>query len=555
MRRDSSKPRCEHPHGKHGHLQLRRDSSHQKPGHPEQLDPKPGEDLRESRLQRPASAPRLRQDAALPGAVAPVPVLDEQHHKDFATVWSSVWFRTHKGSEHGYSKELEAWTESKGVLQRLSCKMPVAKMHVKDPAKALQLVVASSGLLPAWLPESLDMEDEEDLNDALVQVTGTVFKHWCHARESEVRVDDLPEVMADLGIAVSQELLDQVLLSNIYATLDWPDFVSVLKDYRRLERGLHREIFRERSQGGRLGAEDVEELLKSLGHPAALQSCGRSRKASLDFKAFEEFLRQLRLSEGFSQHDLRELHAFFEVEKTSEMARREPICRCGLQKVQQVMMLRGFPTTEEEVKQMAFELDCSDGVSFRGLLRMVRCLRDLERRQMLDLIERYSAERRHAIQVVDLPLALGGLGYYPDEEAIREHLESIGSRESQDCLTPEELAFFLQKYRQVGREGLKRKGPDLKRMAGKTMMLFVAGDLFSSFFMRSHGSFLAPFLFVVVFGRRFIVFGCLWMLSAWSCVPRCVRRSRALRSNSTLSWRPRSRRRIGISGASWMRWS
>ena len=342
LRRDSSQPRCEHPHGKHEHLQLRRGSVHQTPGHPEQLDSKQGEDLKEGRFQRPASAPRLRQDAALPGAVAPLPVLDEQHHKDLATVWSSVWFRTHKGSGHGYSKELEAWTESKGVLQRLSCKMPVAKMQVKDPAKALQLVVASSGLLPAWLPESLEMEDEEDLNDALVQVTGTVFKHWCHARESEVRVDDLPDVMADLGIAVSEELLKPVLASNIYATLDWPDFSSVLKDYRRLERSLHRELFEERAHQGRLGAEEVEELLKSLGHPAALQSYGRSRKASFNFKAFEEFLRQLRLSEGFSQHDLRELHAFFEVEKTSQMARREPICRCGLQKVQQVMMLRGF---------------------------------------------------------------------------------------------------------------------------------------------------------------------------------------------------------------------
>jgi len=51
--------------------------------------------------------------------------------------------------------------------------------------------------------------------------------------------------------------------------------------------------------------------------------------------------------------------------------------------------------------------------------------------------------------VVDLPLALGGLGYYPDEDAIQEHLLAIGERESEECLTPEELARFLQKYRQV----------------------------------------------------------------------------------------------------------
>ena len=53
------------------------------------------------------------------------------------------------------------------------------------------------------------------------------------------------------------------------------------------------------------------------------------------------------------------------------------------------------------------------------------------------------------VQVVDLPLALGGLGYYPDEDAIQEHLLAIGERESEECLTPEELARFLQKYRQV----------------------------------------------------------------------------------------------------------
>mmetsp|Transcript_21823 Transcript_21823/g.47864 ORF Transcript_21823/g.47864 Transcript_21823/m.47864 type:complete len:995 (-) Transcript_21823:71-3055(-) len=388
--------------------------------------------------------------------------LDDQHHKDFATVWSSVWFRTqvkHPQLGRELTKSSLGWAEGsqKGILQRLSCKMAARTTgQHKDPGKALQLVVASSGLMPAWLPESLDVEDEDDLSDALGQVTGTVFRHWCHARESEIRVDDLLLILGDLGIEAHQELLEKALAGNIYATLDWPDFVSLLKDYRHLERQYHRKLFDEicRSEGS-LSVEEVEVLLDRLGHPAALQAfdkCRKDRTSHMNFGAFEEFLRQLRLTEGFSQHDLRELHAFFEVEKTcAARLRKEPMCRCSLEKVQQVMMLRGFPTTEEEVQQMAEKMGFSSehGVRFRQMLRLIRCLKDLERTQMLEIIQKYSQERRNAIQVVDLPLALGGLGYYPDEDAIQEHLLAIGERESEECLTPEELARFLQKYRQV----------------------------------------------------------------------------------------------------------
>eukprot|EP00435_Cladocopium_sp_Y103_P005834 s3405_g1.t2 len=429
-------------------------------------------------------------------------ILDDQHHKDFATVWSSVWFRTQVkppqlGRELTNSgdddddddDEIWGWPNTTANLSENEL-LGITSLHPgffpghhKDPGKALQLVVASSGLMPAWLPESLDVEDEErskrrnqwpaylhvsvllkrshgfdlilqdDLSDALGQVTGTVFRHWCHARESEIRVDDLLLILGDLGIEAHQEiseLLEQALAGNIYATLDWPDFVSLLKDYRRLERQYHRKLFEVEMTSE--GSVSVEVLLDRLGHPAALQAFDKCRT---------DRTRQLRLTEGFSQHDLRELHAFFEVEKTSEWLRkdglwdgkngREPMCRCSLEKVQQVMMLRGFPTTEEEVQQMAEKLGFSSehGVRFRQMLRLIRCLKDLERTQMLEIIQKYSQERRNAIQVVDLPLALGGLGYYPDEDAIKEHLGAIGARESEECLTPEELARFLQKYRQV----------------------------------------------------------------------------------------------------------
>ncbi|CAJ1416189.1 unnamed protein product [Effrenium voratum] len=395
-----------------------------------------------------------------------VPVLDEQQHKSLATVWSSVWLRKNKCNKSLKSlKSLKgegyldgAWAEgSKGVLARLSCKMAPKAGRWKHPGKALQMVVASNGLVPVWLPESAD---EDELNESLDPVTGTIFKHWCHARESEIRVDDLPMILADFGIEANQDCLDQALAGNIYATLDWPDFVSVLKDYRRLERAAHAKILR-----GVAPAEDVERLLCKLGQPAALQAFDESQKngrkdrtKNMDLADFEDLLCQLRLNEGFSQSDLRELNAFFEVEKTSEH-RKEPVDRCSLDKVQQVMMLRGFPTTQEEVNRMAEKLG-ADGVNFRQMLRLIRCLKDLERTQMLEIIQTYSAERRNAIEVTDLPLALGGLGYYPDEDAINEHLEAIGARECVS-LTPEELALFLQKYRQASgftREQYKNLG-------------------------------------------------------------------------------------------------
>ena len=93
---------------------------------------------------------------------------------------------------------------------------------------------------------------QDELNESLDPVTGTIFKsglqadrrfplwvmrgprHWCHARESEIRVDDLPMILADFGIEANQDAcqafskvvqvplqdcLDQALAGNIYATL------------------------------------------------------------------------------------------------------------------------------------------------------------------------------------------------------------------------------------------------------------------------------------------------------------------------------------------------
>ena len=63
-------------------------------------------------------------------------------------------------------------------------------------------------------------------------------------------------------------------------------------------------------------------------------------------------------------------------------------------------MLDVLENHQEEVQQLAGKLgfDDSNGVRFRQMLRLIRCLKDLERKQMLEIIQKYSQERRNAIQ-------------------------------------------------------------------------------------------------------------------------------------------------------------
>jgi len=278
-----------------------------------------------------------------------------------------------------------------------------------------------------------------------------VFNNW-RAQENEVRIDDLPLLLADLGVNAEDALLEQALAGILYVTLDWTDVRQVIRDYMRLERQQIEDFFSNVTE-----VADVSALLSKLGYPGTAQAAsellaafGKHGNRWAACADFQELVRELRRTEGFRERDLQELRSYFDREKIMQDV-SAPLESIAQEKVWRFMMLKGFPASEKEVQSFAEELygDEANDVSFRQMLKLIRCLKEMERTQTLELIETYDHVGRNGILVDDLRLALGSLGYYPDEDSISEYLCTIGKKHgSEDSLTAEELEAFLHEYRQ-----------------------------------------------------------------------------------------------------------
>jgi len=284
-----------------------------------------------------------------------------------------------------------------------------------------------------------------------------VFSNWDRASENEIRVDDLPLLLADLGIHCAEEYMQSALSGMLYATLDWDDFTQFLREYRKLERKEFRQIFKDADEDGS-GFIDTDELvllLRRLDYPATKQAAEDiiqvidNGDGEIAFFEFEQLIHHLRCTEGFNKQDLLQLRSFFDSEKIMLTNKSEgPLETIDLEKVWRIINFKGFPCSHDELRDLTKSLTGQAGpVTFRQMLKLIRSFRVKERTQTADLIQKFSVGANQAIQVTHLALALGDLGFYPEEEATVEHLNSIGTREHEDSLTPDELVEFLQVYR------------------------------------------------------------------------------------------------------------
>eukprot|EP00931_Biecheleriopsis_adriatica_P061902 TRINITY_DN37248_c0_g1_i1.p1 TRINITY_DN37248_c0_g1~~TRINITY_DN37248_c0_g1_i1.p1 ORF type:complete len:1171 (+),score=327.28 TRINITY_DN37248_c0_g1_i1:57-3569(+) len=315
-------------------------------------------------------------------------------------------------------------------------------------------------------------EDEEILfwSQAVLRDT---FARWDTYHEGEIRIDDLTLILMDLGIEADQDRLATALEGMIYATLDWTDFSNFIFQYRKLERAEFLELFKDADEdgSGAIDAEELVKLLRTLGFPATLQSATELLKTFLSpgepeeirFLQFERMINLLQRTEGLSEKELQELRTLFDAERmqvdavetsaegTDAGAAGLSTESVSLEKVWRVINFKGFPIKKDEIRQAAKLLfgDEETTVTFQMLLKILRYFKDRERLQTADLIRKYSRSAGNAIQVADLPDALGDLGYYPDEDAIAEYLENIGDRESEDSLNQDELFALLQEYRKA----------------------------------------------------------------------------------------------------------
>lgn len=202
---------------------------------------------------------------------------------------------------------------------------------------------------------------------------------------------------------------------------------------------------------GKLGAEEVETLLRRLGYAPtsetvheAFEEVDQDKSGDITFQEFEALREYLRQTEGLCRQDLADIKDLYI--RAAGGKNRDLNC----DEIWRVTMFRGYAASAKEIAQISAEVD-ADGtgtVSFPELLKIIRRVREIEKDKIVTLLRTHGDISGNNIKVEDLGIALNDLGYYVSEEAVNEILESMVDVESMDYLTLEELMTFLRKYRQ-----------------------------------------------------------------------------------------------------------
>ena len=176
----------------------------------------------------------------------------------------------------------------------------------------------------------------------------------------------------------------------------------------------------------------------------------QDQNGCLDFFEFEALVNHLRRTEGMTLADVEELRTLYD--RSLEHAdASEPLADA----VWHITVFLGYSAAKEEIAKISAEVDAdgSGEVSFEELLKIVRNVRDKERKAIKRVVNKYGENDHVAIEV--LGVALNALGYFVTEECVFEILDALGELEDEDYLTLDELAAFLRQYRKT--EGFTKR--------------------------------------------------------------------------------------------------
>jgi len=280
-----------------------------------------------------------------------------------------------------------------------------------------------------------------------------------YSLDGYVHQDDLVDCLKRLGFArPTPEWVDDAFASvTNYGVLDAGEFMLFISAYEDKMRVSILEDFQRYDEDGseRLEQPEFEKLLMEM-HIEPMQhvlkevlsEVDKDGSRTLDFDEFFDVIRLLQEREGFTKSEFEQFESAFKLfdrDKSGEMDEQE---------LSKVLHFLGFQVSNEDVRQVAMEVDF-DGTGTMDSHEFLVCMRKLREREMASLktaMTMHDVDRNGTADKDELQLILYSVGYLPDDLVIAEVLEDLGMDPASCALTFGMLWQFMVELRK--REGL-----------------------------------------------------------------------------------------------------
>lgn len=203
-----------------------------------------------------------------------------------------------------------------------------------------------------------------------------VYQRFTPPGESEIHVDQLPEILTHLGyIMVSPEVVQEIIEEvTKYSSLSLQEFQESVERFAAVERERFREQFQnaDDDNSGTLSVEELGKLLQSIGITPlratlqeAIEEVDEDRSGLVDFGEFVHLMAVYRVTEGFTRAEvayLRRIFTRFAEEATSPEG--EPLVKTA-QLGQALMHIFG-PQAGDMAKEIGKKLESIVGGAGRA---------------------------------------------------------------------------------------------------------------------------------------------------------------------------------------------
>jgi len=282
-----------------------------------------------------------------------------------------------------------------------------------------------------------------------------VFRRF--QEDSTVHIDDLPKVLAALGFAQPQQDWIPHLLEPItsFRQLTFDKFVLFAEAYKLKQKLQHRYDFDaiDDDGSGTLDKDELVGLIHSWGMfpmphvlEEILDEVDEDGSGHLDFEEFENVVFLLQTRQGFSKPEFNEITGIFRAfDRNKE----------GLMDTSDVGVALdwlGYAMTDEQMEAIEVDIDGSGLIDELEWVTGMRKVREAKVTELQDIIEQNDTDGDGNIQFNELIPILCSMGYFPDDQAVREAAITAGIAEDDKDLDFRELWNLLKVYRD--REGL-----------------------------------------------------------------------------------------------------
>lgn len=277
--------------------------------------------------------------------------------------------------------------------------------------------------------------------------------------DGTVHIDDLAKILQALGYShVHEEWITPLLrkISN-YSNLALDNYLQFIVAYKRKQQEAHKADFDEidKDESGSLDREELADLLKSwkispMSHvlDEVLDEVDEDCTGTVSFDEFEQVVHLLRLRQGFTKSEYREIMGMFHAHDKDKKGFMDTA------DVRVALDWLGYPVSSGQLEAVIHDVDMDNSGHIDELewLTGMRKVREKKIAELQEVMRMNDKNHDGNIQYNELTTLLCSLGYFPCDAAVKEAAKNANIHEDDEDLDISELWRFMKVYRD--REGL-----------------------------------------------------------------------------------------------------